>query len=403
MITFWVLALLMVAVVLAVLAMALKGTPKGVARERLNVQLYRDRLAELEREGAAGALTGQELEAARAELQRDLLLTTGEEEAPAAAPADGGRWAIPVVALTMPLLAAVFYLALGSPALVDAGPRVAGAAGQGGMPDVNAMVEKLRKRLAENPNDVDGWMFLGRSYSALERFGDAVQSYAKAYALAPKDADVATQYAEALAMAADGDLAGKPLELLEAVLAAEPEHPMALWLVGMGAYQVGDHPKAAGLWQRLLAVMPPDDPSIDTVRKLLARVQGPQAAAAPAADSGTPAAQPVAIATVDVSLSAQLASGVGPDDTVFVFARAPGSRMPVAAERHRVAELPLQVVLDGKDTLGQGLAGLKDVEIVVRVAKSGGVMPQSGDLEGYAMAVVGAAQPVAVVVDRIVP
>jgi cytochrome c-type biogenesis protein CcmH len=85
-----------------------------------------------------------------------------------------------------------------------------------------------------------------------------------------------------------------------------------------------------------------------------------------------------------VTLGAAAQGKVGPDDTVFIFARAPtGSRMPLALMRLRVADLPADFKLD--DTLAMSpaakLSSAQQVVVGARVSRSGNAMPQAGDWE----------------------
>lgn len=82
-----------------------------------------------------------------------------------------------------------------------------------------------------------------------------------------------------------------------------------------------------------------------------------------------------------------MASKVAPDDTVFIFARAAqGPRMPLAILKRKASELPIRFVLDDSTAMSPALqlSRFAQVEVGVRVSKSGNAMPQSGDLVGQA-------------------
>jgi len=105
-------------------------------------------------------------------------------------------------------------------------------------------------------------------------------------------------------------------------------------------------------------------------------------------------------------LAPDVAANAGPEDTVFVFARASqGPRMPLALVRAQVKDLPLTFSLDDSQAMmpQMKLSGFGTVDIVARVSKAGSAMPQSGDLEGVIKTVSNSSQGVEVVIDRLLP
>jgi cytochrome c-type biogenesis protein CcmH len=99
---------------------------------------------------------------------------------------------------------------------------------------------------------------LGRSYSNLERYGEASNALAKATALKPDDADLLSDYAFAMAMANGQRLAGQPLELINKALQLDPENPKALELAGSAAFEAKNYDRAISYWQKLLQKTPAD-------------------------------------------------------------------------------------------------------------------------------------------------
>lgn len=396
-------ALVFVGVVLIFLLPPLlgRGHGKAVDRDSLNIALFKDRSAELEAELAEGTLSQDQYEQARNELRRDLLANTGTDAADAESHA-GPRWATWAVAAAVPLLAVALYAVLGSPQLL-LDPTGGGGNGPhqaaGSATDMRQMVEQLSVRLQANPDDLEGWVLLGRSLVALKEYDKAARAYATARRIAGDVPELLMESAQALAMAQQGELAGAPMALVRRVLELEPQHDEALWFSGVDAFQRGAFRDAIALWNRLLPQLE-DAESAQTVRGSIERAEAmlTQAGAAEEAAAG----QSVKV-VVQVSLAPELASAAAPGDTVFVFARAPqGPRMPIVAERLTVAQLPATVTLDDNDGMaGQRLSSFDKVVVVARVAKSGGVGGQAGDLEGEVTLDVGGEASVRIA--RIIP
>jgi cytochrome c-type biogenesis protein CcmH len=119
-------------------------------------------------------------------------------------------------------------------------------------------VEKLAERLKSNPNDVQGWTMLARSYNSMEKYAEAANAYAKATELRPEDADLWAEYAFSMAMANGRTLSGKPMEIVERALKVDPNNAKALQLAGSAAFEAKDYNKAVEYWQRVLKQVPPN-------------------------------------------------------------------------------------------------------------------------------------------------
>lgn len=255
--------------------------------------------------------------------------------------------------------------------------------------DARAAVEKLAARLRQRPNDGEGWALLARSYAATGQFDRAVEAFARARRLLGDRPALLVDYADAMAMAAGGRMAGQPATLVRLALKAEPRQPKGLWLAGMAAVEEGRFQDAADLWHRLLPQLDPAGADAAELRRKLAKVEAHlRADSAPAGAAGDRVAAPDtgrAGAVVHVRLAAALADRVRPDDAVFVYARAEsGSPMPVAAVRRRASDLPFTVRLDdGAAVLpGRKLSDVAKIVVGARISRTGSATPHRGDLEG---------------------
>jgi len=109
---------------------------------------------------------------------------------------------------------------------------------------------------------------------------------------------------------------------------------------------------------------------------------------------------------VEVSLDPALVEQVDPEQTVFIFARPVGGRMPLAAVKRQVKDLPLQIELtDAMAMAPQARLSMHEkVEISARVSLSGQPQPSAGDLQGTLSPVAtrGEQAPVSLVIDQVV-
>ncbi|MGA8400407.1 MAG: tetratricopeptide repeat protein, partial [Stellaceae bacterium] len=126
---------------------------------------------------------------------------------------------------------------------------------------INGMVERLAGRLQQNPDDIDGWTRLGRSYLVLNNPAKAQEAFAHAVKLDPGDVALKQQYAEAMIEATPGDeVPPQAIDLMRDVLGAQPQNAEALWYVGIAEAKSGHAQNAHDLWTKLLAQLPAGAP-----------------------------------------------------------------------------------------------------------------------------------------------
>ena len=241
-------------------------------RAEHDLVVYRDQLEEVERDRERGLLTGEQASAAKIEIQRRMLATAdGSGEGTSAADgggegtsaADGryGPWAVAVVAAMVPAGAIALYLHLGAPGMPDqplAGRLAEGQPAEDGSPDIENMVERLARRMEENPDDLKGWLFLGRSYMVQERFDAAAKALANASRLGDNRPDIVANYGEALVAAADGIVTPAARDQFQSSFEGDPLNPKARYYLALALAQEGRLDEALRAWVDLAAVSPPD-------------------------------------------------------------------------------------------------------------------------------------------------
>lgn len=260
---------------MAALALAWPALRRPSARPRAGFDLavYRDQLAEIERDRTRGLIGDAEAAAAKLEVERRILRSAAAS--PRTEGAGGGRrWAALATALAVPLLATGLYLELGTPALRDQ-PLASRERPAPGL-DVAAMVTRLEERLAREPEDLRGWLMLGRSRVVMGQPGAAVQAYRKALALAPNEPEAIGGLAESLIVGDGGTVSPEALALLNRLDGLVPGEPRVGYYLGLAAAQSGDVAGATERWRRLLAAAPADAPwrpgMVDAIRDAAARL-----------------------------------------------------------------------------------------------------------------------------------
>ena len=245
------------------------------------------------------------------------------------------------------------------------------------------------------PDDLNGWLLLGRSDIALERVDGAVAAYERAHRLDANNVEALLGLGEALSMRAGGDITPDAGDLFEHAVSLEPDNPKALLYCGFGAATRGDRataesagwrsrpcirrPKSMPCW---INASPSSAPPIWGLRaRNLARPTW-QRAVPGTAQAATPAASDSAAqATVNLSIAPALKGRLTPDAALFIFAQEPGMRgPPLAAKRLTSAAIGTQIQLSSADSMipGRVLTAGRKVSITARVSFSGQPLPGPG-------------------------
>ena len=415
---FFLLAALLVIAALAILLPAVLSNADSTALDHLqvNIDIARERQSTLKNALANGKIDQSTFDQ---ELQ-DLEQALAADMSAASKLTDNSRGKLlpaAVVAVFVPVAAGALYLYLGMPKALDkefvlqmtrttqptdaAGQTQSSAAnagdGQQQAPALNDLIPRMQQRLADNPDDLEGWKLLGRTYLTTGDFANAIAALTRAVELNDQDPDVLAPLAEATAMESGGALQGKPTEYLGRALDIDSSHPQSIWLMGIANQQTGDHAAAIVLFEALLPAMQDNPAAMDSVNELINRSRAALGNAAPPINQPAPrkaenaATEPVAAGngkaamaaiSVSVSLDPDVVSQVSPDQSVFIYARAAsGPPMPLAVSRHVVSDLPITVTLDESMAMlpAMTLGKFPKVTVGARVSQSGNAIAQPGD------------------------
>lgn len=442
--SFWVVTgILIVGALLFIIPTLLrKGGPEtGMIRNTANVTIYRDQLAELEADLNSDVLTREQYEQSKRELQQRMLQDVPAGETVTAATLAGNNQhnivTIVLLVLAIPILAISLYLWVGNtkgltPQAVEPAPApMMDNAAAPGHQNFSSVLDNLTARLKDQPDDLEGWVMLGRTYAIMQRFNEARDAYKKVLALSPDNPEFITDYADIVAMTNNGSLIGEPEQLVNKALKLDANNGKALALAGTVEFEKKNYAKAAAHWEKLMLQIPPESKLAQSVRESIAEAKSlagggkgssmmasqqnqgdlppspppSNAMAGAAAGRGTGAAGANSISG-KVTISPSLAGKAAASDTLFIFARAKtGPKAPLAIMRLRAADLPATFALTDAMAMipEMKISNFPEVVVGARISKSGKAFPESGDLQGFSQPVSMGAKDLHIVIDQQVP
>jgi len=248
--------------------------------------VYKDQLAEIDRDVAAGLIGAAEADGARVEISRRLLAAADQTRDPPLRSSTRLRRSAAVLSLVgLPVLAAAVYLPLGSPRLGDF-PLAQRAHAPDPSQPLDALVAQVEQHLEKNPTDARGWNVLAPVLARLGRFDEAVRAYRNAITYGGETAERRADLGEVIAAVAGGVVTTEAKAEFERARALNADDPKSNYFLGLAAEQDGRSADAASIWRVLLAKAPQDAPWRPLVEAALTRV----APGAPALPDGAMAA-----------------------------------------------------------------------------------------------------------------
>ena len=383
MIQFGIFVALLIAIALCFLLIPLWLKAKPIAQndESINILLAQNKMQVLNDELANGIITQIQFDA----LQNELMLHLHQDLVSSSAHSiddTKGRWLALPIAIFVPLLALAVYSIKGDLRAFDT-PMVTAAGTPKTAADINAMVEKLAQKMAQNPQDPQGWIMLARSYKVLKRYPDAVSALRKARALLGDEPQTLLQLADVIAMQNGGSLLGEPTELVANALALDANNDMGLWLYGLANAEEGKFGEAIDNWKKLQTHYKTNDADYTEVQKLIDQAKEALGEKVESAkDETTPSSSSGKSLHLAVALDDKFKSAVSAEDYVFIYAQpAQGGKMPLAVVKKQVKDLPIDITLDDSMAMmpNMTISSVANVQVSARVSKSGNASPQSGE------------------------
>jgi cytochrome c-type biogenesis protein CcmH len=301
--------------------------------------------------------------------------------------------------------------------------------------DMDTALAGLEAKLAKNPEDIEGWLMLGKSYTAVGRPARAVDAFQKAYDVSKgENIEAVVGLGEALALTDEASMTGRAGALFNEALERDPNHPKALWYGAVAALRAGDLKVGRDRLQLLLAQNPPEqmrgviESQIQDLNQQLGETgEGTPAATGatpalppshppiPASPTASPAATPTPAAEapagqkvlrVAVTIAPEVKKQLSGDVPLFIIARDPAGGPPLAVQRRTSSAAPLTVEFKESDAMvaGRSIGTVASVQVVARLARSGTPQQQSGDFYGEATYEFGKSSgTLNIMVDRTVP
>ena len=414
MLNFWIVCALLIIIALIIILPSLlsKQAPKDLDRKKINRAVYEKKLLELESDRDNDLIEIEQFNIAKSDLERSLIddLEDYKEEV-----VNRNNKVLPIVVLLfLPVIAVFTYLKLDN-GLISLDPEFKAkmASQQTQMPDIDRAIAELEGKLKKDPNNIEGWQMLGRSYVVSKRFEDAADAYNKANELSDgANPDILISYGEAKGLAAGNQFDQSAMTLFTKALKISPNNERGLWYAGLASYQLQNYKESVEYLEKLLQQVPNDQADVRSAlvkylndakqKACLEVVELDQQKDGTEKDSDSNSN-----IIVNVTLSDELHNKFVTSDTLFIYARSMnGPKMPLALVKLTAGDLPATVTLDDSVSMmpSMTLSSMEQVEVIARISKTGQAIMQSGDIFGSVESVkTDQSEVVDVVISELVP
>ncbi|MDA9689435.1 hypothetical protein N9V13_03365 [Betaproteobacteria bacterium] len=261
--------------------------------------------------------------------------------------------------------------------------------------DVSALdehIQSLEKDLSVNGGDINKWVLLARSYMKKENFSKASEAYEEALKILPGQTDLMTELADSLAMIDDGNLNGRPMDLITRVLELEPTNQKALALAATNAMNNIEIGNAISYWTRLKDTLPENSNDTEKVLNIIQALKGensPESDFSSTNNLGKKALE--GKLSIDKDLFSSIQKLLTPSSAIFLIVKEKsGVAMPIAVKKILYKEFKESFikskVINFKISDAHSmrtevkLSDFVEVMVSARLSLSGEVKPQAEDL-----------------------
>ncbi|MCJ8298266.1 MAG: c-type cytochrome biogenesis protein CcmI [Pseudomonadales bacterium] len=411
MIELWLVIIVLTFMAMAILCWPLlqakTNTAVEINRKQENISIFQQRLAELEQELQQVVINAESFSELKLELEKNLLTDAADLPAKVAAGfsiSRGQTFTVLAVAIALPIISLGFYSKFGSSeelSLVLNSPQQ--IQNELGKPTAVQAIALLEAELERAPDNPEGWYMLAGAYMSSNQFDKGAAAFAQVLLYLPEQAEqfpsVIGQYAQALFFI-DNKVTARVKNQINRALNLDNQEVVSLGLLGIDAFEQQQYQMAIDYWNQSLLNAEPN--AAEALKSGIAKARERLAAG----DQQVTAAVNKLKVVVDVDIAAELKSQLADDAVLFVFARPVGGRIPLAAVKMTVAELPKRVVLDDSLAMmaNSKISLQKKVEVSARISLSGRPISEKGDFEStlLVLEVREVADPVKLLIDKVV-
>ena len=390
MVLFWLtsFALLLISIIV-ILKTLFSKNKSNIIYEDNSKLLYEQKLLEIDKDIENNTLTSKDAENIKIELKNSLLEYKNKSDVLSLNIYRSSKNVRKIISLILILIIPVFvfviYNIVGSPDSIEKLALTSNISNSQSsneqLASVDEMLNRVERRLLDNPDNTDDWLMLANSYLVLKRYPESIRAFENLYRLKGDEPSLLLRYADALAMANSGVFSGKPAEMIKKALVLDPENTMGLWLAGLVSYEEGKIDEAINYWEKVLPKLKDGSEEQNNIKKYLEFAYQnnniPREENTPDLSNRK---------KYSIKLNIELSSdfyGIDKNQTVFIYAKSEDktNNMPIIVLRKKVADLPLTIELDDSMVMlpSNKLSDYQSVRVIARVSKSGNAKANKGD------------------------
>lgn len=356
-----------------------------VTNQLSNAQIVNQRLTELEREVREGLIT----ESDKQQVSDDLKIALVEETSIHSSRRVESNWPVVIGAMFALIVGGVVYWQVNHLTEVEQAthalarlPELSSklASGDGNninVQDIQALTLAIRTRLIDEPEDEQGWMFLGRLWLAIGQDEQARAALEKAIEIDPKNSTIVMTYAQILMASESINDLKHAQKLLLSLIQQQPDNDNLMLMTAVVSSQVNDMATAKLYFDKIRTKLPKDNPLYVQLSSKIEAAQLPLKADKDLAKTGF---------AITLTLDEGLLDKVPDKGFLFLYAQDATSdnKMPAAVVKVPLTEFPITLALTTENAMlpSYTLAQLKQTRLTARITRNDNATPQSGDLVG---------------------
>ncbi len=379
--------LLLISIILLVKALFNKNN-SALTHEEKNKILYEQKLLEINKDIENNILSSEDAETIKIELKNSLAEYKIQSDTLTSNIYYSSKNTKKILSLILILVIPGFvfgiYNIIGNPDSIEKLALVSNITNSNNndqLASVDEMINRVERRLLDNPDNTDDWLMLANSYSVLERYPESIRAFENLYRLIGDEPSLLFRYADVLAMANSGIFAGKPAEMIKKALLLDPENTMGLWLAGLVSYEEKKVTEAISYWEKVLPKLENGSEEQNNIKKYLEFAYQ---------NNNIPRKKYNLEYTDEkkhsIKLNIKLSRdfhNIDKNETVFIYAKSIDKKnnVPIIALRKKIADLPLIIELDDSMAMlpSNKLSNYQLVRVIARISKSGNAIAKKGD------------------------